>query len=64
MGVARRLELIAYELRGDEYEQVAHVAGAEEYRAELPFAVSVVPAVLVTALVGQVTRDSSAGTSS
>ena len=64
MGVARRLELIAYELRGDEYEQVAHVAGAGEYRADRPFAVSVVPAVLVTSLVGQVTRVSSAGTSS
>jgi Uma2 family endonuclease len=43
-------ELIAFELREGRYGQVAHVAGAEPFRAERPFPVEVVPARLVAGL--------------
>lgn len=39
--------LTVLELRDGRYEQVAHVTGAESYRATLPFPVTVVPAGLV-----------------
>ena len=43
-------ELIAFELHGGRYEQVAHVSGDEVYAAERPFRVDVVPAQLVAGL--------------
>jgi Uma2 family endonuclease len=43
-----RPELIVYELRSGAYEQTAHVTGAEEYRAEIPFPVTIRPAQLVS----------------
>jgi Uma2 family endonuclease len=43
-------ELIAFELRGGRYEQVAHVTGGRPFRAERPFPVEVVPARLVAGL--------------
>lgn len=39
--------LTAYELRDGAYAEVAHVSGAEEFRAERPFPVTIVPATLV-----------------
>jgi hypothetical protein len=42
-----RPELTVFELRSDAYEQTAHVTGDEEYRAAVPFAVTIVPSVLV-----------------
>ena len=44
-----RPELTVFELRSGSYEQVAHVAGAEEYRAALPFPLTIAPSQLVTA---------------
>lgn len=41
-------ELIVFELRSGTYEQTAHVTGAEEYRAEIPFPVTITPAQLVS----------------
>ena len=41
-------ELTVFELRSGTYEQTAHVTGDEEYRAAAPFAVTIVPAALVT----------------
>jgi Uma2 family endonuclease len=43
-------ELIAFELRGGRYQQVAHVTGSKPFRAERPFPVEVVPARLVAGL--------------
>jgi Uma2 family endonuclease len=43
-----RPEVTAFELRSGKYEQTAHVTGDEEYRAQVPFAVTIVPATLVT----------------
>jgi Uma2 family endonuclease len=43
-------ELIAFELRGGRYEQVAHVRGDESFRAQRPFPVEIVPAQLVAGL--------------
>ena len=43
-----RPELTVFELRSSTYEQVAHVTGDEEYRALVPFPVTIVPASLVT----------------
>ena len=44
-----RPELTVFELRPGCYEQAAHVTGAEEYRAALPFPVTIAPPQLVTA---------------
>ena len=44
-----RPELTVFELRSDAYEQTAHVIGGEEYRAVLPFPVTIVPSNLVAA---------------
>ncbi len=44
-----RPELTVFELRSGCYEQAAHVTGAEEYRAALPFQVTIAPSQLVTA---------------
>ena len=44
-----RPELTVFELRSGSYEQVAHVTGAEEYRATLPFQVTIAPSQLVMA---------------
>ena len=41
-------ELIVFELRAGAYEQAAHVTGAEEYHAEIPFPVTITPAQLVS----------------
>jgi Uma2 family endonuclease len=41
-------ELTVFELRSGTYEQVAHVVGDEEYRAVVPFAVTIMPSSLVT----------------
>jgi Uma2 family endonuclease len=41
-------ELIAFELRSGAYEQIAHVTGDEEYRAEIPFPVTITPSRLVS----------------
>ena len=41
-------ELTAFDLRSGKYEQAAHVTGDEEYRAEFPFPVTIVPSRLVT----------------
>jgi Uma2 family endonuclease len=43
-----RPELTIFELRKGSYEQTAHVTGDEEYRAVLPFPVTIVPSHLVT----------------
>lgn len=43
-------QLIAFELGGGRYEQVAHVAGDEVFSAERPFAVELSPARLVARL--------------
>lgn len=40
-------ELTVFELRSDAYEQTAHVTGDEEYRAAVPFAVTIAPSALV-----------------
>jgi Uma2 family endonuclease len=44
-----RPELTVFELRSGSYEQTVHVTGAEEYRASLPFPVTIAPSQLVTA---------------
>ena len=43
-----RPELIVFELRSGVYEQTAHVIGAEEYHAQIPFPVTIRPAQLVS----------------
>jgi Uma2 family endonuclease len=43
-----RPELTVFELRAGTYEQIAHVTGDEEYRAEIPFPVTIAPSELVT----------------
>ena len=43
-----RPELTAFELRKGSYEQTVHVAGDEEYRAVLPFPITIAPSQLVT----------------
>ena len=43
-----RPELTVFELRSGAYEQTTHVAGDEEYRAVVPFPVTIVPSKLVT----------------
>jgi Uma2 family endonuclease len=40
--------LTVFELRSGAYEQAAHVTGDQEYRAAIPFPVTVVPSRLVT----------------
>ena len=40
--------LTVFELRSGTYEQTAHVTGDQEYRAVIPFPVTVVPSRLVT----------------
>jgi len=42
-----RPELTVLELRSGAYEQTAHVIGGEEYRAAVPFPVTIVPSQLV-----------------
>ena len=41
-------ELTVFELRSGAYEQTAHIIGGEEYRAAVPFPVTIVPSQLVT----------------
>ncbi|MGP7996027.1 MAG: hypothetical protein ACLPKI_01630 [Streptosporangiaceae bacterium] len=43
-------ELIAFELRHDQYEQVAHVCADEAYTAQRPVQIEVVPSRLVAGL--------------
>ncbi len=43
-----RPELTVFELRSGAYEQTAHITGDEEYRAAIPFPVTIVPSKLVT----------------
>ena len=43
-----RPELTVFELRSGAYEQTTHVVGDEEYRAVVPFPVTIVPSKLVT----------------
>lgn len=43
-------ELIAFELRGGRYEQVAHVSGGKPFRAQKPFLVEIVASQLVAGL--------------
>ena len=43
-----RPELTVFELRSGTYEQIAHITGDEEYRAAIPFPVTIVPSKLVT----------------
>ena len=43
-----RPELTAFELRKGSYEQTVHVTGDEEYRAVLPFPITIAPSQLVT----------------
>jgi Uma2 family endonuclease len=43
-----RPELTVLELRQGSYKQTAHVTGDEEYRAVLPFPVTIAPSQLVT----------------
>lgn len=43
-----RPELTVFELGSGTYEQSAHVTGDEEYRAAVPFPVTIVPSRLVT----------------
>jgi Uma2 family endonuclease len=40
-------ELTVFELRSGAYEQTAHVIGGEEYRATVPFPVTITPSQLV-----------------
>ncbi len=47
-GTRRGPELTVFELRSGPYEQGAHVSGDEEYRAVVPFPVTIVPPGLVT----------------
>ena len=42
-------ELIAFELRDGQYQEVARVGGDEAFRAALPFPVTVTPSELVRA---------------
>jgi Uma2 family endonuclease len=42
-----RPELTVFELCSGTYEQTAHVIGGEEYRAAVPFPVTIVPSQLV-----------------
>ena len=42
-----RPELTVFELCSGTYEQAAHVIGGEEYRAAVPFPVTIVPSQLV-----------------
>jgi Uma2 family endonuclease len=42
-----RPELTVFELRSGAYEQTTHVVGNEEYRAVVPFPVTIVPSKLV-----------------
>ncbi len=46
---SERPELTVFELRSGAYEQTAHAIGGEEYRAAVPFPVTIVPSQLVTA---------------
>lgn len=41
-------ELTVFELRSGAYEQAAHIVDGQEYRAALPFPVTIVPSKLVT----------------
>ena len=41
-------ELTVFELRSSAYHQTAHVTGNEEYRAAIPFPLTIVPSKLVT----------------
>jgi Uma2 family endonuclease len=41
-------ELTVFELRSGAYEQTAHVTGAGQYRAEIPFPVTITPSQLVS----------------
>jgi Uma2 family endonuclease len=43
-----RPELTVFELRSSAYQQTAHVTGNEEYRAAIPFPLTIVPSKLVT----------------
>jgi Uma2 family endonuclease len=43
-----RPELTVFELRSGAYERTAHVIGNTEYRAAVPFPVTIVPSKLVT----------------
>jgi len=43
-------EVLGFELRGGRYEQIADVVGDEEFRAERPFPVRLVPSQLVARL--------------
>jgi Uma2 family endonuclease len=43
-----RPELTVFELRSGAYEQTAHVIGDQEYRAVVPFPVTIVPSKLIT----------------
>ena len=43
-----RPELVVFELRAGAYKQTAHITGAEEYRAQIPFPVTITPAQLVS----------------
>jgi Uma2 family endonuclease len=43
-----RPELVVFELHASAYKQTAHVTGAEEYHAEIPFPVTITPAQLVS----------------
>jgi Uma2 family endonuclease len=43
-----RPELIVFELRSGAYEQTAHVIGAEQYHAQIPFPMTIRPAQLVS----------------
>jgi Uma2 family endonuclease len=43
-----RPELTVFELRSGAYERTAHVTGNEEYRAAIPFPVTIAPSRLVT----------------
>ena len=43
-----RPELTVFELRSGAYEQITHVIGDEQYRAMVPFPVTIVPSELVT----------------
>ena len=43
-----RPELTVFELRSGAYEQIAQVTGDEEYRAAIPFPITIAPSKLVT----------------
>jgi Uma2 family endonuclease len=45
-----RPAVTAFELAGDGYDEVAHVAGNDSWRASKPFGVTIVPAQLVAGL--------------